>query len=238
MRAAVWSLEWRIAMRRRRLMAWNVVVPVGLLLPVALGEAAAPHRSAVYAVFLAFFGTFGGCIPLVGERSNGWSEKLVLTGYGVSRWLAERLLATTLIDAVQLAPAVALIFLLSGSGAATAGFVVLAVLHALGVANAIGSLVAGFISSLAEAALASAAVALFALHFSGVFRGATPGSWAWQVERFGPFRPLASAMDSMTSGGVSATLSPAEWLGPLATGAVVVALAVVLAERLTRPEGA
>ena len=36
MSGAIWGLEWRVAIRRRRLFAWNVVVPAGLLAPVLL----------------------------------------------------------------------------------------------------------------------------------------------------------------------------------------------------------
>ena len=39
----VWNLAWRSALRRRRLFIWNVAVPLLLLTPVALSDAAVPN---------------------------------------------------------------------------------------------------------------------------------------------------------------------------------------------------
>jgi hypothetical protein len=51
MRGVVWRLRWRLAVSRRRLLLWNLLVPIVLLLPVARSPAAAPHRAAVLGVF-------------------------------------------------------------------------------------------------------------------------------------------------------------------------------------------
>ena len=67
----IWRLAWRSALRRRRLLAWNIAVPLLLLAPVALSEAAAPHRVAVFGVFLVFFGAFGSAIPAVRDARDG-----------------------------------------------------------------------------------------------------------------------------------------------------------------------
>ena len=229
----MWSLQWRHTLRRRRLLGWNVLVPIVLLLPVALSAAAAPHRSAVYSVFVVFFGTFGGCIPLVGDRARGWSEKVLLTGYDAHRWLAERLASDAAIDTVQLTPVLVLSLLLARADPAAYGLTLLAVALALLTANALGSVIARFVDSVAEAALVSGAVALFALHFSGVFRTPVAGTWAWHVERVSPFRPLAQTMDRVAQS-APGDIATGGWLGPVVVTAALLLLAVSLAPRLAR----
>lgn len=231
-RLAVWNLEWRQMLRRPRLLGWNVLVPMVLLLPVALSTAAAPHRSVVYSVFVVFFGTFGGCIPLVVDRARGWSEKVLLTGYGSHRWLAERVAASAAIDTFQLAPVLFLLLLFGRADPTLYGYAALAVAAALLAANAVGSLIARVVHSVAEAALVCGTVALFALHFSGVFRTAVTGSWGWRVERMSPFRPLVATMDRIASRGAMGNLNVGDWLGPLLVCAAMLVAAAAFAPRL------
>jgi hypothetical protein len=187
----------------------------------------------VYSVFVVFFGTFGSCIPLVGDRTRGWSEKVLLTGYDARRWLAERLAAGAAIDTVQLAPVLVLLLLVGRTHPAGYGPTVLAVALALLTANAVGSVIARLVSSVAEAALACSTAALFALHFSGVFRTPVPGGWGWRAERVSPFRPLAEAMDNVASGVAGAHVG-SDWLGPLVVAAATLVLALSLAPGTAR----
>ena len=234
MNTPVWRLRWRVAASRRRLLAWNVLVPVIVLLPVALSSAAAPHRAAVIGVFITFFGTFGSCIPLVRDRQRGWSEKVRLTGYGPRRWLSERTAAETSLDLIELAPVLIVTYLAVGSGAGSFVSALPAVALALLAANLLGSLVAAFVASIAEAALACGAAALFALHFSGLFRSATPDTWAWHLERTGPFRPLVGALRDGLSGGGHAGPEMVPWAGSLVAVAALALLVLSVAPRLTR----
>ncbi|MFQ5530702.1 MAG: hypothetical protein ACE5FP_10210, partial [Gemmatimonadota bacterium] len=104
MRLTVWRLTWALAFRRRRLLAWNLLVPIILLVPVVTSAAAGTHRAVVVAVFVTFFGAYGSCIPMIRDGMSGWAEKVWLTGYGGRRWLIERTLASSAIDWVQLLP--------------------------------------------------------------------------------------------------------------------------------------
>lgn len=242
MSARVWSLEWRLAVRRPRLLLWNLGIPVALLAPVALSPAAAPHRAAVFAVLFVLFGTFGACIPLVRDAASGWTARLLLTGYGERRWLLERLAASTGLDAVQLLPATVL---LAAAGATPGELVGLlpALVLALAAANLLGCLAAAAVRSLAEAALACAALSLGALHLAGVFRTPTEGAWASAAARWSPFRPLHERLleatwDTLpavgTAAGSAAGLAPAmaPWLAALALLTAVAAAAPALARRL------
>ena len=137
----VWRLAWRSAFRRRRLFVWNIAVPMLLLTPVALSAAAAPHRVAVFGVFLVFFASFGSAIPAVRDGQDGWLDQVFRTGYGARRWLGERALAEAAIDLLQTAPAV-LILLWSAGGLSQIGKVFLALAGTLLFANIIGPAIA------------------------------------------------------------------------------------------------
>lgn len=224
---SVWRLEWRAAAARGRLIAWNVAVPLALLVPVAASGAAPAHRAAVYVVFVALFGVFGGCVPLVREGERGWTEKVLLTGVSPRRWLAERTAAHAGLDLLELAPALAVVAVLEGgSAAALAPAAALALLTA----NVLGAAVAASVRSLAESALVSAAVTLAAVHLTGVFRAAAPGTWARAAERASPFRPLLVAArrlvgSPVAEGGAGNGLVLAGgwsvWIPALAAGLVV-----------------
>jgi hypothetical protein len=240
MRGVVWRLRWRLAVSRRRLLLWNLLVPIVLLLPVARSPAAAPHRAAVLGVFIVFFGAFGGCIPLVRDRARGWSEKVLLTGYGSRTWIIERTGAEAGIDFVELLPALLLVALGTGAGVGHWWAWLPAVAQSLIVANLLGALIAAVVVSIAEAALVCSAVALFALHFSGLFRSAAPGTWAWSLERAGLFRPLAESLRSglsvPTTGGYETTSWPLPLLASAAVGLLVLLVAPRLARRTARDD--
>ena len=105
-------------------------MPLLLLTPVALSEAAAPHRVAVFGVFLVFFGAFGSAIPAVRDARDGWLDEVLRTGYPAPRWLLERTLAGTAVDAIQLVP-VLLLLLGSAGGLRATPVVLLGALAAL-----------------------------------------------------------------------------------------------------------
>lgn len=190
MTGTIWRLTWQIALRRRRLLTWNVLVPVLLLVPVVTSGAAAAHRAVVVAVFVVFFGAYGSCIPLIRDGMSGWAEKVLLTGYGGRRWLVERTLASTAIDCVQLLPTVLVLVALTGTPASLVLAVLAATALALLFANLLGVAVAALVRALGEAALGCAVLSLFALHAAGVFRTPATGSWWAAVETWNPLRPL------------------------------------------------
>lgn len=202
MTGTIWRLTWRLALRRRRLLAWNVLVPALLLVPVVTSGAAAAHRAVVVAVFITFFGAYGSCIPLLRDGMSGWTEKVLLTGYGGRRWIVERLLASTSIDFVELLPVNLLLLVLLGAQSGDAlPRLLAATALALLFANLIGTLVAVGVRALGEAALGCAVFSLFALHFSGVFRTPAPESVGAVLEAWSPLRPLHEVWVELLGGG-------------------------------------
>ena len=236
MSSGVWGMEWQVALGRPRLFAWNVAVPLMLLVPVALSEAALPHRAVVFTVFFGFFAVFGSCIPVIRDATSGWIETVSLTGCAPRRAWAERIAAAATLDLAQLAP-VGLVLLWASAGWTWAGAVLAGLALALLAGAAIGTLVAAAVRSLAEGALASAAVTLFLLHLAGVFR-APVAPWAVSAARWSPFRPLHQALIGLSSG----RTGPAEGLagglpdvGPaLLTTAFLIGLFLLAAPAIDR----
>jgi hypothetical protein len=195
----VLALEWRIAARRRRLMAFNVAIPLLLTGALTLGQAPPHHAAAVTAVLFALFGTFGSAIPLLRESEAGLVARLRHTALAPRAILLQRTMAGALLDTAQLAPALALLAL---AGARAALLPALAVLAAsLLLANAIGAWLAALARAVAEGALFSAVVTLLLLHASGVFRTPSAGSWGARVENIAPFRALHESLLALAGAG-------------------------------------
>jgi len=188
----------------------------------------------VFGVFLVFFGEFGSAIPAVRDAHDGWLDEVFRAGYPPGRWLMERTLAETGIDLLQTLPVV-LLLLWSAGGLRSVGVVSLGLASALMFANLLGPLLAAAVRSLAEAALACAAVSLTLLHYAGFFRVPSPG-WTSTVARWNPYAPLRAALQAGVSG-----LSPgvSEWVGGLVTigfvGLLIVATATLWSARLRWP---
>jgi len=226
----IWRLSWQSALRRRRLFLWNVVLPLLLLAPVAMSDAAAPHRVAVYGVFLVFFGTFGSAIPTVSDARDGWLDEIFRTNYSAAQWLWERTLAETSIDLLQTLPAV-LILLITGTGLSSFGELLMSVAIALLFANLVGPVIAAMVKSLAEAALAGAAISLGLLHYAGFFRPPVSG-WTLTLAMWNPYTPLRSGLQGSVSQIASEEMFG--WGFPLLSIIIIGLLIFIFAGRWTR----
>lgn len=233
----VWRLEEQLALRRRRLFALNVTVPLVLVTPLALGGAPGAHAAAVYAVLFTFFGVFGSAIPLVRDGEEGLLERIMLTGFPLQRYVLDRTLSGALLDLLQLLPAAGMILTGADTRVGHIGPLAVALLAALVAANALGVLVAWVARSIAEAALFGAVSSLFLLYFSGVFRTPAPGSFLAVVEGVMPFTALHEAL-LVTVGASSVTaaqlIERLGWAGGVALAllAVVAGLGAPVVERL------
>ena len=228
MKFLVTVMEFRIALARPRLLAFNVMVPVVLVLAISLGGAPEFHAAAVYTVLFTIFGTFGSAIPLVRDAEAGLFGRIIRSGVPPSHFLIERAAGGSAIDALQLLPALTIATLgsISLNGWIRA---VLVLWSSIWIANLLGNLVAAAARSLAETALFSAVVTLFLLHLSGVFRTPLPqSSWA-VIEAFSPFRALHETL--LTGPDGTSTEFP---LGLVVWVLILPVVTVLLARSVTR----
>jgi hypothetical protein len=197
----VWALEWRQAARRRRVVVISAGVPLLLVLVVALGGAPAPHAALVYSVLFTFFGTFGAAIPWARDAERGLLHRLVLAGLSMPAIAAQRLVASALLDLLELMPS--LLVIIGVYHVAPADALRLGAMVGVGLlaANVLGVLVAGFAASLAETALLAAVSALLLLHASGVFRTPAPGGALEALQRAVPFHYMHEAIRAAVGAG-------------------------------------
>jgi len=197
----IWRTEWLTALRRRRLLGLNTLIPLVFVAPIALSAAPAVHSAAAFTVLFALFGTFGSSIPLIRDGESGLLRRYVLTGVHPGGLLLQRVFANAALDLMELAPSVLVIFVARGSSVPQVAMVLPAMVVGLVAANALGALTAALAKSVAEGALFSAVAALLLLHGAGPFRTPVPGTWQATLETWNPFRPLHGSLLAAAGGG-------------------------------------
>jgi hypothetical protein len=235
MMGPVWRLEWALAFRRRRLLALNVVIPLLLVVPIALGGAPAFHAAAAYTVLFVLFATFGSAIPLVRDGEGGLLRRTLLAGGSGRAILIPRILAGALLDTLQLLPATLLILATGGGSLQLWLLAPMLLLGAVLAGNLVGVWVAAGARSLAEGALFAAVVSLFLLHASGVFRTPAPGSVAATLEPLLPFTRLHQLLLA-GAGGPPLPLNtvPDGFVGTWGGALLLLALTAVVAQPLIK----
>lgn len=200
MTPAVWSVQWRLALTRKRVFILNFVVPLTLVLLIATGAVPPGAAAGVYVVLFAAFAMFGAAIPLRWDGQRGMSARIVRAGVSPSSYLLQRAAAGAVLDTLQLTPALLVAALAVGAGARDVLVAVAALAATVWVGGLVGIVVAAASRSLTETALFTAvAVPLFA-HMSGVFRAPAPGSFQALLESGSPFHALHEALLDMTLG--------------------------------------
>ncbi len=225
----IWSLEWAVATRRRRLFGLNALIPLLLVGPIAFSGAPAQHAAAVYTVLFTIFGAFGSCIPLIRDGESGLLTRFMLAGVPPRSLLTQRVLAATSLDTVQLLPSLILIALASGNARAFGG-VLAALMLTLLVANLLGVWAAALARSVAEGALFAAVSSLLLLHAAGAFRTPAPGTLSAGVERLVPFRLLHESL--LAAEGLSPPGSGADLLPPILVAAALVLVTIAGGRRV------
>ena len=227
----VWRTEWLTALRRRRLLVLNTLIPLAFVAPIALSSAPAVHSAAAFTVLFALFGTFGSSIPLIRDGESGLLRRYVLTGVHPGGLLLQRVFANAALDLIELAPSVLVIVVARGSSAAQLAMVVPALVLGLVAANALGVLTAALAKSVAEGALFSAVAALLLLHWAGTFRTPVPGTWQATLETWNPFRPLHESLLAAAGAG-GPDLDPVLFTTPIGV-TLAVLLLITAAGRYT-----
>lgn len=239
MRLAVWRLEWRLALRRRRLLILNVAIPLILVVPLEVGGAPAYHASAAYAVLFVLFATFGSAIPLLRDGEGGTLRRIVLRGVPEPVILGERVLAGSALDCLELLPALGVVLLLEGAEASIWLWALPTLPLAVLGSNLVGVWVAAGARSIAEGALFAALASLFLLHGSGVFRTPEPGGLGELLEVVLPFGPLHKLLFAAVAGGADAGLGFTTVLPSIGLALVLLGLTLavsrILMQRITAP---
>ena len=97
----VWRTEWLTALRRRRLLLLNTLIPLAFVAPIALSSAPAVHAAAAFTVLFALFGTFGSSIPLIRDDESGLLRRYMLTGVHPGGLLLQHVFANAALDLME-----------------------------------------------------------------------------------------------------------------------------------------
>ena len=221
------QLELQRALRRRRTLLLNVVVPLALIAALPAGNAPPVHAAVVCGVLFAFFGTFGSAIPLVRDAETGRLSSLVYAGANARDLLLQRIVGNALLDTLQLAPSAVVLAIAYGGNALPA--LLGCLIAALLAANVLGTWIAVLTRSIGEAALLGSVSALVLLHLGGTFRTPAAGTWQESVAPLSPFYYLQRA----TSAAFGAT--PLEGVSELVPGAFITAAACLATVAVAAP---
>lgn len=200
MTPAVWSVQWRLALTRKRVFILNFVVPLTVVLPVATGAVPPGAAAGVYVVLFAAFAVFGSAIPLRWDGQRGMSARVVRAGVGASNYLLQRAAAGALLDTLHLTPALLLAAIAVGASPGDVLVVLPALAATVWVCGLVGVIVAATSRSLTETALFAAVTVPLLAHMSGVFRTPAQGSYQALLEGGSPFRALHEGLLDMTVG--------------------------------------
>jgi hypothetical protein len=140
------QLEWVAEWARRRALAFRMALALLLGLPFAVVDMPPRAQAVGLAMLVVFVAFFGSAVALTRRRVEGQWERLRLLP--LPRWqvVLDHILASGLVDTMQLAPVMLLFAAANGQGVTASGALTLAawligtvlVLNALGVALACG----------------------------------------------------------------------------------------------------
>jgi hypothetical protein len=201
--SAVWGLQWRLALTRKRIFILNVVVPLTVVLPIATEAVPRAAAAGVYAVLFAAFAVFGSALPLRWDGQRGMSARVTRSGASSSSYLLQRAGAGAILDTLQLAPALWLAAIAAGATLPITLRALIILSLTVWVCGLLGILIAAASRSITETALFAAVAVPLLAHMSGVFR--TPDqSLATSFESVSPLRALHEVLLEITMGVTSA----------------------------------
>jgi hypothetical protein len=201
---AVWALEWRLALTRRRYLVLGAVLPLALVLPVATGAVPADETASVYAVLFMAFAAIGSALPLRWEGARGLSARVVMGGVSAPGYLLQRTAAGAVIDLLQLTPALIVAAFASHAQVSDALVAYVGLAATMWIAGLLGVMAAAVTRSLVEALLVATVIVISLAEMSGVFYTPRPGSIGAVLEAMSPFRALHESLLDMTVGAPTA----------------------------------
>jgi hypothetical protein len=199
--SAVWTVQWRLALTRKRVFLLNVAVPLTLVLLVATGAVPLRAAAGAYVVLFAAFGVFGSALPLRWEGQRGMSARVVRGGIGPASYLVQRAAAGAVLDTLQLTPSLLLATIAAGATPAAVLGALLALAGTVWVCGLVGIVIAAASRSMTETALFAAVAVPLMAHMSGVFRTPAPGSLSSLLESASPLTALHETLLEMTAPG-------------------------------------
>jgi ABC-2 type transport system permease protein len=223
---AYWKKDVALFLSRRFALVLKILYPMAIIVPVAASGMPAKYAAAVIGIVAVMAGTFGAGESLTVDLNNGILARVALTPLSPYRIVFEVLAVNTVLDLVQLLPALLIVYLLHPVSLAWMLAATLAVFATLVTANCIGIFIANFTSSPADVLLYATAILVPLIYLSGFFRNQHPTGILQTLRSFVPFSYTDDAMKTVL--GLTTGTTPLEILLYPTIICAVLALAVCL----------
>lgn len=225
--------ELLVSVSRPRALAIKTVAPLVIVVPLLAGHAPTFWAAMLLTVLVAMIGAVGSALTIARARESGLLTRLSLTPRPPWRVVTSWVTGAVVIDALQLVPALAVLFLLAPGSPKSGAALVCMVVATLVVANTLGAIVSLLGGGPGEVLLDVVILLAPLLFLGGLFTGVAREGWRWLAALADPFTYAHSAFIAALGGtpvfGLRSIL--------LAAGVTVVAsgmLLVVLARPILR----
>ena len=199
-------------------------VPLLLTLPLLLGHAPSFWAATLLTVLCAMVGAVGSAVGLARARQSGLLARLAVTPRSGARLLLGWSLAGAAVDALQLLPMLAAIWVI-GRGDPVSGAALLpAVVAVLLLASALGCAVSLLGSGVGEVLLDVAVLLAPLLFLGGVFTGVPRSGWRAVAAAVDPFGQLQSGFIGALGGSPAFT---AGWITAISAASIAAALGAI-----------
>src|ERR671918_1972906 len=194
---AYWKKDVALFFSRKFALILKMLYPIAIIVPVAASGMPAKYAAAVIGIVAVMAGTFGAGESLTIDLNDGILVRVALTPLSPYRIVFEILAVNTILDLVQLLPALLILYLLHPVPLIWMLAATLAVFATLVTANCIGVFIANFTSSPADVLLYATAILFPLIYLSGFFREGSPTGILATVRDFVPFSYTDDAMKTV-----------------------------------------
>ena len=223
---AYWKKDVALFFSRKFALILKMLYPIAIIVPVAASGMPAKYAAAVIGIVAVMAGTFGAGESLTIDLNDGILVRVALTPLSPYRIVFEILAVNTILDLVQLLPALLIVYLLHPVSIVWVFAATFAVFATLLTANCIGIFIANFTSSPADVLLYATAILFPLIYLSGFFRNQHPTGILQTLRGFIPFSYTDDALKTVF--GLSTGTTPLEILIYPTIICAVVAFAVCL----------
>jgi ABC-2 type transport system permease protein len=194
---AYWKKDVVLFFSKRFALLIKMLYPVALIVPVAASDIPAQYAAAVIGIVAVMAGTFGAGESLTADLNDGILMRIALTPLSPRRIVFEILAVNTVLDFIQLLPALLLVYLLHPAPIVWVLAATFGVFATLVTANCIGIFIANFTSSPADVLLYATAILAPLIYVSGFFRNQNPTGISTTLRDFVPFAYMNDALKAV-----------------------------------------
>jgi ABC-2 type transport system permease protein len=192
-----WKKDVLTFFSRKIALLIKMLYPIALIVPVAASDIPAQYAAAVVGIVAVMAGTFGAGESLTVDLNDGILVRVALTPLSPHRIVFEILAVNTVLDFIQLLPALFLVYVFHPAPLVWMLAATFGVFVTLLTANCIGIFIANFTTSPADVLLYATAILAPLIYLSGFFRNQNPEGLLALLRDFVPFAYMNDALKAV-----------------------------------------